>query len=285
MYYPNLQIFRRTSCCLAAFFFFSIFLFVYPVSLHAEENILLQTGQEYRALGYAEQQKGNYDRALTCYAKAISMGAKDAEIYNDMGVIYEELGILARAEENYLQAITQDPNYLPAYTNLAYFYKDRGDNPKAVKYFQERYSRAADNDPWKDKVRKELENLDPEFKNRLIQQELETTGVALQQKHQEEFAQEMERVDKHYQLGQGYLANKEFDKALTEFDRALYLTPTNPKLISARQETVYAQKMEEVKKLVQEASQKLDAGELDSAKEAFQKALATIPSEVVPKSE
>ena len=61
-------------------------------------DITQQTAEEYRALGYAEQQEGNLNEALSYYTKAISLGLQNSVILNDMGVLYEEIDLYPRAE-------------------------------------------------------------------------------------------------------------------------------------------------------------------------------------------
>jgi len=83
--------YSRTFRCIAALlFFFSCIAFQHIVSA---EDIKGQTAEEYRALGYAAQQKGNLNEALSFYTKVITLGLKSAVLLNDMGVLYEEIRI------------------------------------------------------------------------------------------------------------------------------------------------------------------------------------------------
>jgi len=274
----------RFSRVLAASVLTSLFLFAGFSPIRAEE-LLQPTAAEYRVQGYAAQQKGNLDQALSFYLKALAMGEHTAAIYNDIGVVYEELGVYDQAEVNYKQAIAENPDYLPAYSNLAYMYKEQGDSQQALLYFKERYERCADDDPKREKFRAEILALDPTYKDRIIRAELETTRQALQAKAKAEFDQDVARAERHYAQGQQYAQAKDFEKALIEFDRALNLTPNNPKLIRAKNDTLYQQRIEEVRKRVNEAMKQLDAGQVDAARSEFQNILTIIPSEPVQKSE
>jgi tetratricopeptide (TPR) repeat protein len=284
MYYPMYQNVSGKFRLAAAVILFSVSLFVCLSPIFAE-NIMQPAAQDYRVQGYEAQQKGNYDQALVFYLKAISLGDKTALLYNDIGVVYEELGVFDRAQENYEQAIAEDPQYLSAYSNLAYMFKEQGNKEKALEYFRKRYELSGTDDPKKEKIFEEILALDPTYKQRLIRSELETTSQALQQKAQDEFNQDVARSERHFQKGQQYLQEKNYEKALLEIDRALGLTPQNPKLVRAKEQVLHEQKIAEVKARTNEALKKLDAGELDAAKAEFQNILAIIPNEPVQKSE
>jgi len=106
--------------------------------------------------------------------KSISLGNETPIVYNDLGVTYEQLDLLDKAEESYLKAIQLDENYLAPYTNLAYLYESQGDIAKAIIYLRERFQRAKENDPWIPKIRQELHRLDPTFNQSLIQKGIRT---------------------------------------------------------------------------------------------------------------
>src|SRR3989338_7492967 len=102
--------------------------FISSITFHTfvSAGILEDTAEKYRASGYEQQQKGNLNEALANYTKATSMGIENQVIYNDMGVLYENIDMTSRAEHYYLSAIKLDSGYLPAYNNLAYFYQKHG---------------------------------------------------------------------------------------------------------------------------------------------------------------
>jgi Flp pilus assembly protein TadD len=155
MYYSTSQrktvlpaLYRR----LTAFLIISIFSITFPVITFAE--ILEKTAQEYHQKAYEAQQKGNLEQALTYYSKALTLGLHDPQVFNDLGILYEQLGAEDRAVEHYQEAIRIDPNYLPAYTNLGYFYLNKGDTAEAATYLRKRLDKAPANDPWRDDVEK-----------------------------------------------------------------------------------------------------------------------------------
>lgn len=245
------------------------------------EGVLLNSAEEYRLKGYEAQQKGQLDKALTYYNKAIGLGGATPAVHNDIGVIYERLGMFDKAEWNYMRAVDMDPGYLPPYTNLAYFYHSRGNMKKAAKYFEERLQRSTDpDDPWAAKIRRELVELDPEkYKQykRPTAEEAEELIKDERERAYEDFSLEIVRAEKHYQKGQEHLQKKEFEQAVAEFDRALAVTPNNPKILKAREDVMYEQAVETIRLKTDNALQDLKTGNVKSARKEFQEILATIP--------
>ena len=113
----------------------------------------------YRDQGLKYQQIGNIDAALGFYQKAIELDSLFAVAYNDLGVIYETKGETDRAEESYLSAIKIDPSYLSACTNLALFYENKRDFNKAAIYWGKRAALGSPEDPWTEKAKKRLEDI------------------------------------------------------------------------------------------------------------------------------
>ncbi len=284
IYYP---ISIKKQRITVSFLFFIISFFVVNPKIYA--SVLGPQSDYYRSQGLQEQQKGKYRSALNFYLKAISAGPNCPTLYNDVGVIYEQLGEPDRAEQYYLQVLKLDSNYLPAYSNLAYLYEGQGQTNKAVQYFVERLKRAPEDDPWKDKIREELYKLDPNLKAAAIKKDLEEKERRMQEEAeheaQAEFTLAIKRSEQHYKRGQKYLDDKLYSKAVIEFDKALRVTPNNPKILKAKEQTQYAERMDEVNKRIDVATEKLKSGEVDSAKKEFQHILAIIPKETIQKSE
>jgi len=72
---------------------------------------------------------------------------------------------------------------------------------------------------------------------------------------------------------------------MDELDKALTATPGNPEILKAREQVQYDERMDEVKKRIDMATEQLNAGDVDSAKKEFQNILAIIPKEKIQKSE
>jgi Flp pilus assembly protein TadD len=244
-------------------------------------NTLEDTAEDYRLQGFNEQQKGHLDEALVFYQKALSLGLENAVLLNDLGVIFEQLGDVVQARIHYLRSITANPNYLPPLTNLAYLYQAAGDKESAVRYFEERYLKAPEDDPWKQLVKEELLRINPHYGDNIIKKEAEQLDSELVTQAHNEFALQIMRAENHYRRGQEYLAQNLYTEARTEFDRALSLTPNNPKVVEAQKRADYTEALEHIKGQANAAILDLQEGNITSAKEKFQDILATFPKEPI----
>jgi len=285
MYYSYNNTFRSKTYHfeVISFLFATFFLNISGLPGFAQTQTHLGTtaAQEYRSLGYQAQQEGDFDRALTFYAKAIALNPDDAWIYNNVGVIYEQMGLPEKAELQYLKALEIQPDYLPSYTNLAFLYKERGDTARAISYFRTRIDRALDDDEWVPLLVKELYALDPEIRETIVQDELKETGERLYQMAQEELSLDVARADGHYRRAKEFVEQHQFKEALAEVDKAQSLTPNNPKLQERRETILRDQRIFELKERARKAMELLDSGDMDSARQEFQKILTILPGEPV----
>lgn len=281
IYYPIAVVNHRILITTLVIF---ISLFIFNPQSFA--NGLQPQADYYRGKGLEEQKKGHYGSALNFYTKAVDAnGSESPVLYNDIGVVYEELGKPEQAEQYYLRIIKVDPSYLPAYSNLAYLYLDLGYSGKAEEYFQKRLKLGPDNDPWKERIRQELYRLNPDLKKQAMRAELEAAAKKIQEeaeaKARADFALAVERSDKHYARSEKLLQEKNYSAAMAELDKALVVTPDNPKILKAKQRVEYEERMDEVKKRIGQAEKELETGDVDSAKKEFHRILATIPNESV----
>ncbi len=69
--------------------------------------------------------KGQYDRSIACFNKAIAINPKLAMAYNSRGFAYYKKGQNDEAISDYTKAIEINPKLADAYNNrgLAYFYR------------------------------------------------------------------------------------------------------------------------------------------------------------------
>jgi Flp pilus assembly protein TadD len=198
------------------------------------------TAEDYRARGYIEQKKGNLREALTFYEKALSLGLESAMIYNDIGIVCEKIGVFLKAEFYYRKAIELDGQYLPAYTNLSYLYIEKGFPKKAIPYLKKRYRLGGHGDFWTERVKEELLRIDPStarWINRLEKKRLQEASRALEQDILREVRNEFEEIvqtsESHCQQGYAFLQDGKYALAESEFERALSITPDNPKIMDA----------------------------------------------------
>lgn len=263
---------------------FILLFFISFVAFHSEvfADTKQKIAEEYRAQGYAQQQKGNWYDALTYYDKAIALSLEyDAVVFNDMGVLYEQVGLPARAEYCYLQAIRTNKDYLPPYTNLGYLYLKKGEKEEAFRYFRERYESAGPSDPWAQKMQEELLNIHPEYQERILAREAQRLDEDLVRRAREVFARRVERASEHYQKGWQLSKNKNYMSAIEEFNKALKLTPQDPRVMRAREQALRELRKERLREYSDQAIRSLDSGDSFSARNEIRKMLTTVPNEPV----
>lgn len=253
------------------------------------------TAEEIRIEGFAEQQKGNFNTALSLYSKSLSIKPNQPQVLNDIGVVYEQLDQLGRAEDKYLEAIRADKRYLPAYLNLAYLYQKKGDLVKSIEYFRKRIELGKPNEFWTQKAKEDLAKLTlglptgreqlKQVKNKALKLQADKLAQELAAKTQREWEQKTKLAQEYSQRGQKLVAEKKYKKAIEAFDKALELSPENKEIVRVRENAVEELNREKIRSHIAHAIELLDLGENASAKEEFRKILTIIPNESVQKSE
>ena len=254
-----------------------IFLVAFQSTVFADpkQNII----EEYRARGYAEQQEGNLYDALSYYTKAISLGLKSAVVFNDLGVLYEQVSMPGRAEQYYLQAIQTDEKYLPPYMNLGYLYLDLGDKQLAAEYFKERHERAPRGDPWRGKAKEEFLRIRPESRDEFIDSEARQMNDQIAAQVYQDFHERVKQSQEYCRKGDKLLQQKKYREAIAAFDQALERTPENPKALKARQVARLWLNKENIQQRSANAIKMLELGDSRSAEREIQKMLAITPDE------
>lgn len=84
-----------------------------------------QSKLEYSDSGLAEYEKGNYQKAIENYTRAIEANLREASLYNNRGLAYYSFEKYDKAISDYNRAIELEADYKDAYFNrgLAYFKK------------------------------------------------------------------------------------------------------------------------------------------------------------------
>ncbi|MBF0523065.1 MAG: tetratricopeptide repeat protein [Candidatus Omnitrophica bacterium] len=255
-----------------------IFISFVAFQTYSFADTIQKTAQEYRLQGYEAQQKGNISDALTYYSKAVSLGVglENAVTYNDLGVLYEQIGADVKAEQCYLAAIQLDKNYLPSYTNLAYLYKDNHRFEKAFEFFKKRFEMGSPDDVWTQKAKEELLALRPEYQEVLdgiAAQKLKEAAAKLARelvaKQQFDFNTRIEQANGICRKGQESFDKGDYDKAIEQYQAALKITPDNPKILEAIKDV-------ETKKLKLSINERLDKVKELVEKGDFAKANAQI---------
>lgn len=94
-------------------------------------------------LGMACWRKGDYQKALKHYEKALSLDHNDAVIFNNLGTLYLSMFMQTkrredhhRSIENFEKAVEIDPAFASAYNGLGSAYKIAGRNEEAIKAWE-----------------------------------------------------------------------------------------------------------------------------------------------------
>ena len=101
------------------------------------------TAKAYLDQGGTYSQKGEFDKAISHYNKAIELNPTFAVAYLDRGFSYGKLGEDDRAIADYTKAIEINPRYALAFNNRGFIYRKKGDFDRAISD----YSKAIEIDP------------------------------------------------------------------------------------------------------------------------------------------
>jgi len=165
----------------------------------------------YNNRGNAYQDKGEFDQAILDYTKAIEIDPKYASAYTNRGNAFGTKGDHDRAIENHTKAIELNPKLSEAYNNRGIAYADKGEYDRAI----QDYTKAIEIDP-KDAYA---------YSNR---------GIAFDAKGEYDRAIEnhikaIEIIPKLSEVynnrGVTYANKDEFDRAVLDFTKAIEIDP------------------------------------------------------------
>ncbi len=92
--------------------------------------------------GNAYMAKGEHDRGMQDYDKAIKLDPRNAKAFNNRGVAYHKKGDYDRALKDLDESIKLDPAYANAFANRAHTYQKQGEHGRAVRDYDEAIARA-----------------------------------------------------------------------------------------------------------------------------------------------
>jgi Tfp pilus assembly protein PilF len=89
--------------------------------------------------------RGEYEKAVEAYKRAIEINPDSAEAYYHLGMAYSSLGKYKDAVEAYSRSIKIRPDYAAAHYNLGHAYSNLNQHDKAIKAFRHSIQHEPDN--------------------------------------------------------------------------------------------------------------------------------------------
>lgn len=90
----------------------------------------------YNNLGIIYSDMGEKRKGISYLEKAIELDPKNSKAYNNLGNVYSSIGKIDNAISLYKKAIEIDKTYTKAYFNLGNMYKSIGKNEEAITYYK-----------------------------------------------------------------------------------------------------------------------------------------------------
>jgi tetratricopeptide (TPR) repeat protein len=255
----------------------SLILFVFPTASFA---ISREIAEEYRQEGVRAQRSGNLDMALSFYQKAVQIDSQYAPAFNDLGVAYELRELLDAAEQCYLRTIECDPNYLPAYYNLAALYEKKGKSLLAFYYWKQRIEKGLAGEYWTEQARANVNDLarkSADVRTELARMKAREFSQKIIEEKRKEFENRLVSAQEHLKLGQKLCSEKEYLKAIDEFNIALKFAPDMPEILEARQNAMKELITDKIDRHYDTARKLFEIGDYSDARAEIEKALTLIP--------
>ncbi len=83
------------------------------------------------------QRRGDTNRAKELYARALERDPQNADLYNNIGMLYKSTGESDRAEDAYRHAVSLNPKLAAAWSNLGVLLSERGRRKEAIGALQQ----------------------------------------------------------------------------------------------------------------------------------------------------
>jgi tetratricopeptide (TPR) repeat protein len=93
--------------------------------------------------GDIQMARKDYDQAIVQYQVALQSNPKDAQVLNKVGIAYEQLGQLDKAERAYRKALGADKKFSSAANNWGTLEYQRSRYGKAIKHYKQALARDA----------------------------------------------------------------------------------------------------------------------------------------------
>jgi tetratricopeptide (TPR) repeat protein len=95
-----------------------------------------ETARIHNNLAMAYSDKGDFEKAISHYQRAIEISDIYPQTHNNLGNAYKEIGQTGKAIEEFEKAIKMDPYFFFAYNNLAGLYVEQKEYDKAINVYQ-----------------------------------------------------------------------------------------------------------------------------------------------------
>ncbi len=177
-------------------------------------------GTAYNNIGSAFYFSGMYDRAVEAQTQAIALQPGNAAFRDNRGLTFAAIGDNGRAMEDYNEAITLNPSYATAYHNIGVIFHHRGLYDQAIEHYTKAIA------------------LDPSNSTFLGNRGLAYAEVGDYDKAITDFTHAIflnpGNVQAYSGRGEVYLRQQRFSEAVSDLTEALYLDPTGVDLLFLR---------------------------------------------------
>ena len=95
-----------------------------------------QLSEAHHCVGLVEESRGEYERAIESYRRAIDSSPANDDAYRALNSVLDKLDLADEAEAASLRAIELRPGYWASYARAGQFYNQRNDYQKAADYYE-----------------------------------------------------------------------------------------------------------------------------------------------------
>jgi len=245
-------------------------------------EIAKEEARAYRQEGYKLQAMNDFTQALSYYQKAIQIDPHYFEVFNDLGVVYENLGDDECALDMYQEALRINPHYLPTHTNLAFLYERKGNIDKATQYWVRRYELGEEGEYWREVAYQHLLRLGtyPEAKKKWLEKAAARLSQEVTHKREQERLKAVEEAKLHFDIATKMFMKGDYAQALKELETAGDINPTDEnlkmKIYELYKKSFQMQKKAEAIAYTQDALTYLQSDNLISAGDKLKDALRSV---------